>query len=138
MCCLLSECVGTCFLESSVSWLRCLFESVKENQIIGILVFFKTAEIRILIDQFMTNLFRNLMMKKTHVNPQDLKKVTLDCSEMTNFSNYLLQITRHRRQVRLITSDIRALSKPILLYLFTHWPIWAIMENNFFLNLQII
>lgn len=90
------------------------------------------------VDQFMTNLFRNLMMKKTHVNPQDLKKVTLDCSEMTNFSNYLLQITRHRRQVRLITSDIRALSKPILLYLFTHWPIWAIMENNFFLNLQII
>lgn len=78
------------------------------------------------------------MMKKTHVNPQDLKKVTLDCSEMTNLSNYLLQITRHRRQVRLITSDIRALSKPILLYLFTHWPIWAIMENNFFLNLQII
>ena len=30
-------------------WLRCLFESMKENQIIGILAFFRTAEIKIRI-----------------------------------------------------------------------------------------
>lgn len=42
---------------------------------------------------------------KTRVNPQDLKKTTLDCVERANSSNYLLQITHHGRHMRLIITN---------------------------------
>ena len=41
--------LGSVCWNTLLVWLRCLFESMKENQIIGILAFFKTAEIKIRI-----------------------------------------------------------------------------------------